>query len=138
MKPIKSYKIKTSAANLGIYGGGILALISLVSFMLTAQIMFLPPLVISIGFMVIGFLNKSLESIKIYENHMQIKLAPAAPLHLIKYENIFRIEDKSKRIKKIYFNRDGKEKKIVFPLNQYNKEDMDEFFGFLKDKTTLN
>ncbi|MGS2760958.1 hypothetical protein [Sinomicrobium sp. M5D2P9] len=138
MKPIKSYKIKTSAANLGIYGGGILALISLVSFMLTAQIMFLPPLVISIGFMVIGFLNKSLESIKIYENHMQIKLAPAAPFHLIKYENIFRIEDKSKRIKKIYFNRDGKERKIVFPLNQYNKEDMDEFFEFLKDKTALN
>jgi len=134
MQKIKAYKMKETIVNLQIFGGLILAIISLVSFLVTAEPTFLAPLVISASFLVMGLINKSRENIKIYEDHLEMKFAPASPLHLIRYEDLIRLEDKGKNQKRLYFLSEGKEKKILIPLSQHPKEDMDEFVNFLEEK----
>jgi|SRR5690606_8751350 len=134
MKIIKNYQMKDSAINLPIYAGSVLAIISLVSFFMTLQPMFLPGLGLSVFFVVLGFINKNRDTIKLYEDHMELKFAPASPVHLIRYSDLIRLEDKNKNMKRLYFQSEGKEKRIWIPLSQHKEEDMQEFIKFLEEK----
>ncbi len=134
MKTIKNYQMKDSAIDLPLYAGSALALISLISFLITMQPMFLPGVGISVFLVVISLINKNRDTIKLYEDYMELKFAPAAPLHLIRYKDLIRIEDKNKNMKRLYFLSEEKEKKLWIPLNQHNKDDMEEFIKFLEEK----
>ncbi|MGB6083386.1 hypothetical protein [Moheibacter sp.] len=134
MKAIKTYKMKESAVNIPLYAGSVLAIIALVSFLVTMQPLFLPGVGISVFLVVISLMNKNRETIKLYEDHMELKFAPASPLHLIRYQDLLRLEDKNKNLKRLYFLSEGKEKKIWIQLNQHEKEDMEEFIRFLQEK----
>ena len=135
MKAIKTYKMRESIVNFQIFGGLILAIIAFVGFLMTTSgLVFLSPLVVSASLLIMGFINKDRETIKLYEDHLEMKFAPASPLHLIRYEDLIRLEDKGKNLKRLYFNSQGKEKKILLPLSQYTKEDMDEFIQLLEEK----
>ncbi|GEM_PF-3088039 len=134
MKAIKTYKMKESAVNIPLYAGSVLAIIALISFLVTMQPLFLPGVGISVFLVVISLMNKNRETIKLYEDHMELKFAPASPLHLIRYQDLLRLEDKNKNLKRLYFLSEGKEKKIWIQLNQHEKEDMEEFIRFLQEK----
>lgn len=135
MKAIKTYKMRDSIVNFQIFGGLILAIIAFVGFLMTTiGLVFLSPLVVSASLLIMGFINKDRETIKLYEDHLEMKFAPASPLHLVRYEDLIRLEDKGKNLKRLYFNSQGKEKKILIPLSQYTKEDMDEFIQLLEEK----
>jgi len=134
MKAIKAYKMRDSIVNFQIFGGLIMAIIAFVCCLITSGLVFLPPLIVSVWLLIMGFINKKRETIKLYEDHLEMKFAPASPLHLVRFEDLIRLEDKGKSEKRLYFNSQGKEKKILLPLSQHPKEDMDEFIHFLEEK----
>lgn len=136
MEEIKSYKMRKSEVNLSIVGGGSLGLLTLVLFLSTGMINFATLFGVSVLFLVIGLINNNRKVVKIYESHMEIKLAPASKLHLIKYENLLRIEN-HKRRKKLYYNDHGKERKLLF-LKQISVEDMEELMAFVRGKIEQN
>jgi hypothetical protein len=134
IKLLKTIKIKDSASNLGIYGGFILGIIALVFYLITNQPMFIFPIVLCLMFIGIGFMKKKWDAIKLCEDHMELKLAPLAPLSLINYSHINKIEEKNAKSVKIHHLNKGKEIQTTVILSEFEEKDQVEFVQFLMHK----
>src|SRR5699024_2544213 len=132
MEPIKTYKMKEKAVNMQIYGGVILMLICLFSFFALQETMFLGYFGLSLFFLIIGLINRNRDVFKCYDDYLEAKIAPASKLHLIKYADIVKIE-KKKKVTRLYYTLDGKEKKLLISGN-ITKEDLEDLLQFLNEK----
>jgi hypothetical protein len=134
MKLLKTIQIKASSANLGIYGGFILGIIALFSYLLTYQPMFIFPIILCWMFIVIGFMKKKWDAIKLYEDFMELKMAPLSPLILINYSDLNKIEKINAKSIKIHHLNKRKEIQTTVVLSEFDEKDQVELVQFLMQK----
>ena len=85
---------------------------------------------------IMAFLNKNRTIITLYDDHLEAKVAIAAPKHLINYKDISKIEmHRTTRLITVFVkNSEGKEKKVKLGINPIKKSERTELFELLESK----
>ena len=122
-KPNKIYGLKTTTQNMIMIAAGlcIVAAIVVSSAALSGAIILL----------VISFLNKRLEAVRIYDDYTEIKLAPAAPRLMLKNSSITNVIAEPKHLT-LYFTENGKEKSKKIHLSLFSDENKNELTEYYK------
>ena len=132
---IREFKSSSTQFNTFI-GVAIFAMVAtiFVYLFLNTIIMMLPGF--AILWAVLAFWGKDKVLITLHDDHLEAKVAIAAPKHLINYKDISKIEmHKSTRLITLFVkNNEGKEKKVKIGINPIEKSERTELFELLESK----
>ncbi|MCP3927413.1 MAG: hypothetical protein GY714_33055 [Desulfobacterales bacterium] len=81
--------------------------------------------------LIMYFMLMNFKPIKIYDTHIEFKVAPVRGLNTIRFSEISRIERKNEKVLMIFKN-DGK--KVKLPLNLINEDDRSIVEDFISKK----
>ena len=114
MTPTHSFKTNEFANNVQIYGG--LAIGVAYIFLLLAFPR-MPGYHLGLIIMIIalGVWNASRSPVKFYDDHMEIKVAPASSLRMIRYSDISGLDNSHPKRVQISYRENGKEKMLKVP-----------------------
>lgn len=133
MEPVKTYKMNQSLIKLQIYGGTIFGVLYLFMIYMNPGIP-----AYNFGFIIVvvamGFWNKSRSPVKCYEDYMEVKLAPIAPLHLVKYQDITDIDESNRKYTRVAYNESGQEKSFKLHWNGLEASAQQELLPFVQQK----
>ena len=89
---------------------------------------------IGIIFLVTGYSQKNKNIIKIYEDHMEVKLSFLSSLQYIKFENINKVEDVNAKKIIIHHTINSRSKRFVIHLSIIEKSDFEKFIQILRER----
>lgn len=96
------------------------------------------PLGIGVLLFVVGLWNMKHQPVRLYQDHLELKLAPAAGLKMIRYRDLVRMEGDSDKVRDLFFMDGGKEKKLKLRLDVINAEDRPRLIEVLHQKIQAN
>jgi uncharacterized membrane protein len=116
-----AYKVKDSVSKTQITGGYIVLALSILALVVLHNIFFI---FLGALYLYMGYWQKDRDVIILFSKYIQIKAAPATATKMIKYEDITKIEDVSKRKVLIHGTIDGKPgKKTLLPVSLISEDD---------------
>lgn len=92
------------------------------------------PFGIGVLFVIIALVSKNTDMIKVYDNYFEIKLAPLAARRFIKISEITNVDTSNPKILMVYYDSEGKNKKIKIPKAMFNDKDFQFVTEFVSAK----
>ncbi len=121
MSDLREYKGKEANWLMPLIGGIIFLALGVVGVMIFAG--FGVFIILGVMSIVMGVWNKGRSLVTLHPDHMEMKIAPAAPRQLVLYSDMKRLDKKNDKKAFLIADRDGKEKKLRLPLSALTPED---------------
>lgn len=135
MKPVRAFETNSTVVGVQLGGGILLVIVGIILLMRDGPGM---PLGLGVLMVIVGMWNMKHEPVRLYQDHMELKSAPAAGLKLIRYRDLVRIEGDSNKARDLFFRDGGQEKKLKLRLDTINAEDRPRLIVMLEQKIREN
>lgn len=133
MTPTHTFKVNETAVNLQIYGGITIGIVFLLLIMAYPQMPAYHLGTITL-LIVLGVWNASRRPVKLYGDHMEVKLAPLSGLRMIRYRDITHVNNSHANRLLISFREGGQEKMLKVPWSALEKRAKSALVPLLRNK----
>ena len=135
MKPVRAFETNSTLVGLQLGGGILLVIVGIILLMRGGPGM---PLGIGVLMAIVGMWNMKHEPVRLYQDHMELKFAPATGLKLIRYRDLIRMEGASDKARNLFFRDAGQEKKLQLRLDTINAAERPRLIVMLEQKIREN
>lgn len=133
MNPVYTFKTNKTVNDIQIYGGIGFFIVYFIILMVFPR---MPGyhLGLIVMFIAIGAWNASRIPLKCYDDYMELKLAPASSLCMIRYSDITHLDDSHPKRVQIRYREGGKEKILKVPWNALEEKAKTDLVPLLNEK----
>ncbi len=121
MEPIKAIRFSDKYISKQLILSGVIILVGIAGVFLNAGHL----LGLGILLFVINFAQKKRDAIKVYDEHIEVKLGPIAPTKFIKLDQFTEILKNGERKVTFCYSEGGKDRKLKLHSSVFTQEDLD-------------